>query len=135
MNLSRSLLLLNVIFLCSTHGKRKMINSSTMTNDEFYKINGTMSDERINAMLDSEGNYEEMHVGNFQRNAQEALAGMIDKDFLCDEVDYLKQFGKSMRGNNKVEFMSLVKRIEDALKQQIANSEYGKSELQKIIDA
>lgn len=110
-----------------------MIDSANMTHEEFYRVNGTLTPERIDSLLDEQSNLESFDVREFTAYAQEARGCYIGEDFAQEHLDDLRDIAKRLRGDNRNSLLMLIDRLQDSVKEAVGNAEYGASELDKII--
>lgn len=110
-----------------------MIHSSNMTHEEFYRVNGTLTPERIDSLLDEKGTLEAFDVREYVPCAQEAKGCFIGEDFMQEHLDDLKDIAKRLRGDNRNSLLMLIDRMESTIQEACQSAEYGASELDKII--
>ena len=106
-----------------------MQNFYSLTPSEQYRINGTLSAETIESLLDNaeavskaEGVY--AHV-------QEALGCFPREDFLTGLIDDLHKLSQRLRGDNKAIALSLIEQAEDLQQCVFNEGDYGRSELRE----
>lgn len=109
------------------------IESSNLTHKEYFHLNGALSVERQEEILESLVDHESMNVQEYAPYAQEASGQYPAEDFLAEHVSDLWALSKRLRGDNKQELTKIIQSIEDALQCQVYATEYGRSELHKII--
>lgn len=97
-----------------------MIDSSALTHEEAFRLNGTLSEQRIEALLEEAAGAP--HAEDIGPKVDEARGQFPDEDFFseCEEellghLDALKELAKSVRGNNKAEIQSIIDRLEQCL--------------------
>ena len=110
------------------------IYATNMTHAEYFRVNGTLPAERIEALLDIASN-EDQFIGNWVDTIQEARGCYVPEDFLQSRITELQALAKSMRGANRQALFDIVARIEDDIREQVQSSEYGADELGKILRA
>lgn len=108
-----------------------MLYSSNMTHEEFYRVNGTLTPERIDSMFEKCDEAEAWQ--DLTPCIQEAHSCFIEEDFLQKEILKLQAFAKRLRGDNKAELLQLIEDMEGEITQAIASAEYGVSELNKCL--
>ena len=110
-----------------------MIESSNLTHAEYFHLNGQLSTERTEQLVTELEQAQSFDVREFASYAQEATAGYPSEDFMHEQVSDLHYFAKRLRGDNKQELLRIIEAIDDALQCQFNASDYGRSELHKII--
>lgn len=108
-----------------------MIDSYNMSNEEFYRVNGTLTPARIDAMFSKVDEAEAWE--DLTPCIQEAKSCFIDEDFLQSTVLRLQEFAKRLRGDNRQDLLKIVEDMEHDIGQAIASAEYGASELDKCL--
>lgn len=110
-----------------------MIQASNMTHEEFYRVNGTLTPERIDAILSERDTLEAFDVREFAPCAQEARGCFIAEDFAQEHLYDLRDIAKRLRGDNRNSLLMLIERLESTIQEACQSAEYGASELDKII--
>jgi ElaB/YqjD/DUF883 family membrane-anchored ribosome-binding protein len=123
-----------------------MIDSSAITHEEAFRLNGTLSEARIEALLEEAAGAP--HVEDIGPKMDDARGQFPDEDFLDDaqqelreHLDDLKELASKVRGNNKAEIQSIIERLEKCLEtvkskvQDAVNSaEEGRASLSEALD-
>ncbi|MGE8165211.1 hypothetical protein ACQKRQ_34310 [Paraburkholderia sp. NPDC080076] len=111
----------------------RYIEASGLSNAEFYRLNGTMSIDRIEALLDREAAAPDL--GGVACDVDEAKAGFPDEDCAAALIERMQKLAKRMRGDTRRELLELVAELE-TLQTSLANSaEYGCEKLKSAIQA
>lgn len=108
-----------------------MLDSINMTHEEFYRVNGTLTPERIDSMFNKCDEAEAWQ--DLTPCIQEARSCFIEEDFLQNHIQQLQAFAKRRRGDNKAVLLDLIECMEGDITQAIASAEYGASELNKCL--
>ena len=103
----------------------------TLTNREMFNGNGTLSDKRIEYLLDLEDEHEKFV--DTAENIREAKSQFPDEDFLSDIKGKLITLSKHLRGSNRTTLTELIINLEEAIDEQVRASEYGMEELNKAL--
>lgn len=110
-----------------------MIESSNLTHAEYFHLNGNLSLERVENVLDDLHQAQDMDVREYADYAQEARAGFAEEDFLQEEISDLHYFAKRLRGDNKKDLITYIEAIENKLQELRGQVEYGNEQLSNII--
>ena len=105
-------------------------------NAEVYRITGTLSADRIEALIDLEGNVDSAicsEANLSEANLSEARAGFPDEDFLATVVRSIRQLATKLRGENKSHAKGLADELEDIQSTCARAAEYGREELAKAV--
>ncbi|MGF6599818.1 hypothetical protein P3T23_004552 [Paraburkholderia sp. GAS448] len=109
------------------------LDASGMSNAEFYRLNGTMSEERIVALLDGEAAAPDL--GSVVCDLGEAKAGFPAEDCASALLEGMQKLAKRMRGDNRAALLELVGELEQ-LQTSLANdADYGRDKLDAAIRA
>lgn len=100
---------------------------SNLTAKEYFKLHGTLTPERIEALLDNEESLEA--ITGVDAYIQEAMGQFPPEDFLHDIKTRLFELTKRIRGANKSDLSAIIESMDDALQCQFNSSDYGRSEL------
>lgn len=109
------------------------INSSGMSNAEFYRLNGTMTDERIETLLGAEAAAADR--GSVVSDLDEVKAGFPDEDCASALIDRMQQLAKRLRGDNRTELLALVDGLLTLQTSLANNAECGCEKLKDAIRA
>lgn len=106
-----------------------MYTASNLTPREAYRLNGSLSTELIESLLD---NAEAVsNAEGVSAHVQEALGCFPKEDFLASFIDDLYRLSKRLRGENKAEALSLIEKAEDLQQCVFNEGDYGRSELRE----
>lgn len=119
--------------IVSSCERKIMIEASNLSHTEYFRLNGQLSSERVEQLLDDSKIAIELDVREFAPYAQEASGQFPSEDFLHEIVSDLYYLAKRMRGETKKELLGIIESLEDALQCQANASDYGRGELSKII--
>lgn len=89
------------------------IEASNLTNSEYYKLNGTLSAERIESLLDIETINVKDVVSRASCYISEAIQPFSAEDFLSDVIKDVNRLIKDLRGNNRVELQRILENLDD----------------------
>jgi hypothetical protein len=104
-----------------------MTQFSSLSFKEEFTINGTLSPNSIDALLDSSDQLG--RVVNVDSHIHEALANLPAEDFLSSQVEELNDLLSNLRGKNKEKLQHILENINDALQCQFNSSDYASHEL------
>ncbi len=90
-----------------------MIEGTNLSNNEYYKLNGSLSSDRIEALLDLDGLME--FVSGTHYYLEEAQGQFPEEDFLCGVVNKLHKLADKLRGDNKAAVLDIVDLVFGAL--------------------
>lgn len=110
-----------------------MISASNMTASEFYRLNGCLSSEHIEDLLNVEDRLQA--IENIDGNIEEALHQYPSEDFLVSVVDRLQELSKRLRGANREELNGIIEALEDIGMTTFQAADYGRGELKKALSA
>jgi hypothetical protein len=110
-----------------------MIDCANMTHLEVYRVNGTLSTERLESLLDASEQAIDTDVSNWKATLQEARSCYLSEDFLDARISDLQALAKSLRGNNRQALFDIIATIQDDVLQAVQSSEYGADEIGKIL--
>lgn len=110
---------------------KDMIYASNMTASEFYRVNGCLSPEHIESLLDAENKLQA--VEDIDGNIEEALTQYPSEDFLVGIVDRLQELSRRLRGANREELNGIIGALEDIGMTTFYAADYGRSELKKAL--
>lgn len=102
-----------------------------LTHAEQYRINGTLSAEAIESLLDTSEALEK--AGGVTSQLSEALGCFPAEDFLASFIDDLHELAKRLRGDNRAEAMRLIESAEDLQQCVFNEGDYGRSELREAL--
>jgi hypothetical protein len=101
-----------------------------MTDDEFYRLNGTLSPERIERLLDLTIHIDGSNPSNY---IEEATATFPKEDFLEAVLKKLNRIAKNVRGDNRTDINDVIETLEQLATDTYNTSEYGRSELDNAL--
>lgn len=104
-----------------------------LTLEEEYRITGTLSPKRIEGLLDTNDQVQE--VLNFEGSIHDAMCSFPDEDFMNPVVHKLHSMIKSARGHNREQLRELLQIVEDISTEIVSSAEYGRGELRSVIDS
>ena len=108
-----------------------MQNFYSLTPAEQYRINGTLSAETIESLLD---NAEAVtNAEGVSAHVQEAMGCYPGEDFLASFIEDLHNLSKRLRGDNRVEALRLIESAEDLQQCVFNEGDYGRSELREAL--
>ena len=110
-----------------------MIDASNMTHEEYFRVNGKLSEQRTEQLLSTLDEAQAFDVREFASYAQEAQAGFPEEDFLADVISDLHYLAKNMRGDNKKQMLHIINKLDDIAQCQFNAADYGCEQLHKII--
>ena len=106
-----------------------MQNFYSLTPSEQYRINGTLSAETIESLLD---NAEAVSKAEgVSARVSEAIGSLPSEDFLSDFIADLYALSKRLRGDNKTDALSLLDKAESLKTELQQMAEYAEDELCK----
>jgi len=100
-----------------------------LTPAEQYRINGTLSAETIESLLETSEALEKAQ--DITGQLSEALGCYPAEDFLASFIDDLHKLAKRLRGDNRDEAMRLIESAEDLQQCVFNEGDYGRSELRE----
>lgn len=103
------------------------MEASSLTNAEYFRLNGALNTERIEALLDLEAvdNEKPDSVGD-------VAAGFPAEDFLASSISSLLNLSKRLRGENKAELQACIENLEELALTTCQSTEYGRDELRTL---
>lgn len=108
-----------------------MLNYANYSNNELFRISGTLPLDRIELLL-SHGDIAE-RLDNVLSSTQEASNCYMQEDFLSDQLHALQSILKCLRGENKLRLDKVIEEIARDISIQVNESEYGKDILRNIL--
>lgn len=105
-----------------------MIEGSNMSDSEFYRMNGTLSGERIERLINITDGID-VPISAVDAKIWEARTCFPEEDFIQDLVHELRDLGKSLRGEKKQVLDRILVSMDEELTQLRQSAEYGISEL------
>ena len=108
-----------------------MQNFYSLTPAEQYRINGQLSPETIESMLDNAESIERCDGVSVQ--VTEALGCFPAEDFLASFIEDLHKLSKRLRGENREEALRLIESAEDLQQCVFNEGDYGRSELREAL--
>jgi len=118
--------------------KRSMTiqENTSLTDKEFFRMHGTLTSERIERLIelkDRDGWKQfSQRIGSM---VQEAMGQYPAEDFLSEILTCLHNLAKRLRGDNKEAIQALAEKVDDIAQTTFNAADYGRSELQKVLDA
>jgi hypothetical protein len=106
-----------------------MYIASNLTPREAYRLNGQLSHELIESLLDTVETVE--GAEGVSCHVQEAIGCFPKEDFLASFIDDLYKLSKRLRGENKAEALHLIEKAEDLQQCVFNEGDYGRSELRE----
>lgn len=104
-------------------------SSSNFTDEEVFRMTGTLPAERIEALLDHSAQLKQLT--NIDGHIDDAMAQFPAEDFLSDLKQEMYELAKRLRGDNKEALTNLCAMLDDRLQTQFYATEYGTNELFK----
>lgn len=104
---------------------------SNLTNDELYRLTGTLPSARIEALIETAELYEK--ITGSEAHIIEARGSYPDEGFLYHVIERLNAVAKSVRGDNRQEILSIVSALEQIDQDVTNDAEYGRDELRKAL--
>ena len=108
-----------------------MLNYANYSDEELFKISGTLPPDRIELLL-IHGDIVE-RLNNVLSSTQEASNCYMQEDFLSDQLHALQSILKCLRGENKLRLGKVLEDIERDISIQVNESEYGRDILRNIL--
>ena len=102
--------------------------ASNLTDAEYYKLNGTLSAERIESLLFFTDGFSKKLYG-INIKISEAKGCFPDEDAVDKIVDRLRRLQDNLRGNNKETLDEIISDFDEIVTSTNQSSEYGFSEL------
>ena len=106
-----------------------MYQAYNLTPREAYRINGTLSDESIESLLDAKESMERAEGVSCQ--IQEAMGSLPREDFLSDFIADLCALSKRVRGQNQTDALALLEAAYSLQNELQQMAEYAEDELCK----
>ena len=103
---------------------------SGMTNRELFDLNGTLSAERIESLLDIEATVTADDIDPL--TIDEAVAQFPDEGFLTDISQRVVDIAKRCRGRNREDLLDICAALGDLEMTTFYAAEYGISELRQL---
>lgn len=104
-----------------------MIDSSQITNSEFVKLNGCLTLERIEPLLDVEQAYTQILEGD---SLLDEVEGSFPKeDFAAKIIGALHTLAKRMRGDTKDTLLGIISDLEEKQMEIYRETEHGRDNL------
>ncbi|MFI3187894.1 MAG: hypothetical protein QX198_18110 [Methylococcaceae bacterium] len=109
------------------------IESSAMTNAEYYNLNGTLSDERIERLLDVEDLMEVVDPENLVTQLEEVTNAFPNEEFAEDLIYELYNLAPELADNHAKTLYSILERLEHRIQATMNDANYGIDILQELI--
>lgn len=109
-----------------------MIETSNMSHAECFKLNGDLSLERIEQLIDNQ--LKEDTLPSVECKIEEAVGQFPNEDFLQDIINDIGDIAKRLRGDNKKEMMDIMDRLDEIQMSTLHSSEYGMQELEDALN-
>jgi hypothetical protein len=106
------------------------IEATNLTNEEYYRLNGTLSAERIESLLNITANVDDSSPAAY---IEEAMGTFPKEDFLESVIKKVRAVAKRVRGDNKDDLDQILLDLEDLQSSVNNNSDYGRSELDNAL--
>lgn len=103
---------------------------SNLSNNEYYRLYGTLSPDRIEALLDKSDQLESLD--GIEAHIQEACCQFPAEDFLVPVQDRLRDLAKKLRGDNRQEVLGIIEQLDDINQCQVYATGYAVEELGKV---
>ena len=103
---------------------------SNLSNEEHYRMFGTLPADRIEALLDASDKLESLD--GIEAHVSEARCQFPAEDFLVPVQDRLHDLAKRLRGDNRQEVLSIIEQLDDINQCQVYATGYAVEELGKI---
>jgi len=108
-----------------------MLTSSNLTHEEFFRLNGTLTQERIEELLDAAS--AALDPGTVAAHVLEARASFPSEDCLSEVLKGLGELAKKIRGANRDACNELFEKLDSLANQINQSTEYGAEELTKAL--
>lgn len=106
------------------------VEASNLSHAEFYRLNGALSAERCETLIDAEADLEQLIDAS--THIDEASGCFVSEDFLSGVLSDMRALAKKVRGGNKFDLEQLIERLEEIESEEARNAEYGRDELRKL---
>lgn len=106
-------------------------NSDCYSNEELFRVNGTLPANRIEALLECEDKANALE--NVEAHISEAKGCFVSEDCLHEIIDYMQQLAKHMRGENRTELLRIIECAESLQSELGREGEYGADELRQAL--
>lgn len=100
---------------------------SSLTDQEFFRLHGTLPPERIEPLLHDP--HAQIDLAGAVGKIEEGMGQFPEEDFGHDIISRLQALAKFVRGSNREELLSIISAAEDLFQCQFNSSDYGRSEL------
>ena len=114
-----------------------MTDFYNMTANEHYQVNGTLSDQHIQKLLDVDHILQ--GVVDCRIEIDDAISSFPEEDFMSNIIDRLtnlkknlSNLKKNLRGDNKEELSSIIDDIEDVVTSTMQSTEHGIEKLNSV---
>lgn len=107
------------------------IEATNLTNAEYYRLNGTLSAERIEELLDLDVAREK--VSDPSAYIEEASGCYPAEDFLEHIMKQVRAVAKRVRGENRDDLDQIILDLEDLQTEVNNQSDYGRDELRSAL--
>ena len=111
-----------------------MSTSTSLTNKEYFKLNGTLSAERIEGLLDLESAVYVDVLEDIITSTKEAITQFPEEDFLQPVISELNTLLKTLRGDNRLALANIITAVEDIQSDITNSSEYALANLNSAIE-
>lgn len=102
-----------------------------LTNDEYFKLHGTLPLDRIERLLDIE--FEYLNLAGIDCHVREIVNQLPDEDFLQEQLTTLRKLSGMLRGENRRLLNTAIADIEEALGAQANSTAYAMSQYEVTI--
>ena len=114
-----------------------MIDSHEMTHSEYLRLNGTLSQERIEQLvtLQEESGLLAEGIDSAKVHIEEGMTQFPAEDFLEPIKSRLVELQKNLRGRNREELSGIIEALDDLAQTTFYGADYGRNELHKAVQA
>jgi len=108
-----------------------MIDSTNLSNAEYFRLNGNMSNDRIESLLELEAVSKEINLDNLSASLEEISGAFPNEDFAEDIIWELEQLAATLNDERVYRILST---LENRVIQVINEANYGVNLVQELID-
>lgn len=105
------------------------MNPSNYSNNEIFKLTGTLPAKRIEKLLDDEPIIS--LLSDIEDCLSDAVSAMPGEDCFQDDIKAMTNFAKCLRGDNKEALLNIISKFTDDLSSMLSSVEYAVSEINK----
>ena len=110
------------------------IDSTNLTNAEYFRLNGNLSNDRIESLLDLEETAESVNLDNLGTNLEEIRGSFPYDEFAEDVIYELEQLAGLLNDEQAIDLYRIIKTLEHRVISLIDEANYGISLTQDLID-